>query len=335
MLGYATSAVCMKASSPSTPGPCSATPQLVVLPGGAVATQLALGTVTACALTSTNDVYCWGSNWSGEEQMPASQTVVTTPTHMASGVAQVSVGADVIGQRDAVCIRLLGSGDVECWGASAGATLFPATVNNACNGGGDPYCTPTVTPVPTVFSPNSNVTINADALEVGAAVGVVLQGTAALTWGADPYGQGGFGGSASPGANHFDLRMLPGLPAIKAISNRGLATLLLDATGSVWALGLSDYGMIGNGVFGNGVCPVSNGQQCENAPVKLAKPSGVVQVSSGMFNSAAITKDGKLWMWGSNYDASLGHAPSVTADGQCQGSSLACSPTPTMVTVVP
>jgi alpha-tubulin suppressor-like RCC1 family protein len=192
-----------------------------------------------------------------------------------------------------------------------------------------------VTPVPTVFSPNSNVTIKGDALEVGAFVGVVLQGTGVFTWGSDPYGQGGFGGAVSPGTSHFDLRMLPGLPAIKAISNRGLATLLLDTTGSVWALGLSDYGMVGNGVFANGMCPLQNGQQCENGPVKLAKLSNVVQITTGMFNSGAITQDGKLWMWGSNFDATLGHPPSLTVDGVCQGTSLACSPTPVVVTVVP
>jgi alpha-tubulin suppressor-like RCC1 family protein len=129
--------------------------------------------------------------------------------------------------------------------------------------------------------------------------------------------------------------MLPGLPAIKTISNRGLVTLLIDTTGSVWSLGLSDYGMVGNGVFANGACPLANGQQCENTPVKLAALSSVVQVSSGMFNAAAITQDGKLWMWGSNYFASLGHTPDVAVDGMCPGSTIACSPTPKVVTVVP
>jgi alpha-tubulin suppressor-like RCC1 family protein len=335
MLGYATTTMCMKGTTSTMPGPCSPTPQAVGLPAGTVATQLSLGTVTACALTSTNDVYCWGSNWSAEEQTPASQTIVTTPTHMASGVAQVSVGTDQVGNHDAVCIRLLGSGDVQCWGASAGGTLFPCGMNAACNAGGDPYCTPTPTPVPTVFSPNSNVSITGDALAVGAFDGVVLQGTNALTWGSDPFGQGGFGQAASPGTNHFDLRMLPGLPAIAAISNGGLTTLLLDTTGSVWALGWSDGGEIGNGTFTNGLCPLNGTQQCRDTPVKIPTLSSVKQIMAGMFSAAAITQNGKLWMWGANYEGSLGHAPSVPTDGACQGSTLACSPTPIVVTIVP
>ena len=335
MLGYLTPGICTKGTSTSATGPCSATPQLVGLPAGTIATQISLGTVTACALTSTNDVYCWGSNWSAEEQMAPSQTLVMKPALMASGVAQVSVGTDVPGTHDAVCIRLMGSGDVQCWGASAGATLFPATSSGACSAGGDDFCTPTKTTVPTVFQPNSGVAITADALAMGAAVGMALQGTNAMVWGSDPFGQGGFGLAASPGSNHFDVRMLPDLPAIKAIANGGLTTLLLDTSGAVWALGWSDNGQIGNGMFMNGNCPLNNGQQCKDKPLQIPTLSGVTQIFSGIFNSAAITQGGKLWMWGTNYEASLGHAPSVAIDGTCPGSAIACSPTPALVTVVP
>jgi alpha-tubulin suppressor-like RCC1 family protein len=336
MLGHdpATDPTCTKGTTGGGTGHCSSTPQAVGLPAGTVATQISLGTVTACALTSTNDVYCWGSNQSAEEQMQPSQTLVSTPAHMASGVAQVSVGTDIPGTHDAVCIRLRGSGNVQCWGASAGATLFPAQQNPGCNAGGDPNCTFKVTTVPTVFSPNNGVAITADALAVGAAVAVALQGTNAVVWGGDSYGQGGFGAASSPGPGHFDVHTLQGLPPIKAIANGGLTTLLLDATANVWAIGWSDNGQIGNGIFANGPCPLGNGQQCKDKPLQIPTLSGVAQVFSGIFNAAAITQAGKLWMWGTNYEASLGHAPGTAGDAICNGGgSLACSATPVLVTV--
>ncbi len=224
-----------------------------------------------------------------------------------------------------MCVRLTTSGNVERWGDSFGGALFPALFNGACDAGGDSYCTPTKTIVPTVFSPPNGIPVTADALSVGAYVGVALKGGSVVVWGNDSYGQSGLGLSLSPGAKHFDPRALavPPMTAVSAVG--GLTTLLLDTGGNVWALGWGPYGQIGNGVFVTTNCPQPppNAGDCQDVPVKLLSPTGVAKIRSGINNSAAITNDGKLWMWGANYEASLGHAPNLAVDGTCPGNTTA------------
>ncbi len=88
MLGHspASDPLCTKATTKTSPGRCSSTPQPVGLPAGVVAVQISLGTVTACALTTTKDVYCWGSNASGEETTAPSPVLGWAPQLVASGV---------------------------------------------------------------------------------------------------------------------------------------------------------------------------------------------------------------------------------------------------------
>jgi alpha-tubulin suppressor-like RCC1 family protein len=334
MLGHAPASdpICTKGTSPNPPtGRCSASPQRVTLPAGVVITQISMGTVNACALASTGDLYCWGSNADGQIAAPPSVALVPTPTMVLNGVQQVSVGSDISGVGDAICVLIAPVSQVECWGA--GGTLFPAGPSPACDAGGDPDCTHTPTVVPSVFSPSSGAVV-ADAISIGALVGVAHKGGSVTVWGNDNYGQSGLG-AASPGPNHFDPRTLGNVPSIAAVSAAGLTTLLLDTTGDVWALGWSDDGQIGNGTFANGTCPINNGQQCQDTPVKLSSLSGIAKIRTSLFDSAAITQDGKLFMWGTNYDASLGHAPKPVADGVCPGSTQACSPSPVLVTVAP
>jgi alpha-tubulin suppressor-like RCC1 family protein len=332
LLGHdpSTDPLCTKGTTTNpTQGRCSPTPQKVNLPAGVVATQLSVGTVNACVLTSTKDVYCWGSNASGQIMSP-SAALVPTPTLITSGAAQVAVGTDISGQNDAICVIDAATGDVGCWGA--GGNLFPAGPNPACDAGGDIDCTHTKTIVPTVFSPSNGIAVTADAISIGVLAGVALKGTGVIAWGDNSYGQAGTGPSPS---GHFDPHSLS-VPGITAVSATGLTTLLLDSSGNVWSLGWSDSGQIGNGQFANGNCPGGNNQSCKDSPVQLSMPTSVIKIRSGSFNSAVITKDSKLWMWGTNYMATLGHAPDTVKDGTCPGvPTAACSPTPQLVTIVP
>ena len=73
----------------------------------------------------------------------------------------------------------------------------------------------------------------------------------------------------------------------------------IDSEGGLWIWGSNVYGELGNGERGNNLC--------ESAPVKLM--DGVSEVSLGGTqdtHSAAVTKDGSLYMWGSNDFGQLG-----------------------------
>jgi alpha-tubulin suppressor-like RCC1 family protein len=186
-----------------------------------------------------------------------------------------------------------------------------------------------------VFSMPTGAAVTADAFAFGYLVGVALQGGNVLTWGLNNYGQNGKGSATG----HFDPHVLtatPALPPMTAVTTQMLTTLMLDNGGNVWTLGWNDNGQAGVGSNTTGNCPSST-QQCENQPVKIPNLTSVVKIIDGGFNSAAITADGKLWMWGTNYEATLGHAPNTGGDKNCGSASmpLACATSPVQVTGVP
>ena len=67
--------------------------------------------------------------------------------------------------------------------------------------------------------------------------------------------------------------------------------------GSLYMWGYNNYGQLGNGSSGNYEKSVS--------PIKIME--NVAAVSLGAWHSAAITKDGSLYMWGENSDGQLGN----------------------------
>ena len=78
----------------------------------------------------------------------------------------------------------------------------------------------------------------------------------------------------------------------------------ITADGSLWMWSnreLNDHGQLGNGTT-----------TASNVPTKVEGLSDVVSVSLSSSTSAAVTKDGSLWMWGENKNGQLGNG--TTAD---------------------
>ena len=87
-----------------------------------------------------------------------------------------------------------------------------------CSAGGDNYCTPHATPVPMVFTSPAGALLTADALSVGASVGVALQGTKVLVCVSNYYAQG----ANSSQASHFDPKQILGTTPVSGIAAQGL-----------------------------------------------------------------------------------------------------------------
>jgi hypothetical protein len=325
--------LCERAGGPGagTAIPCSPKPQKVPLPAGVTASGLSLGGTVACVSTTSRDVYCWGTNNDGEVKAPPSP-LVPTPTKNANvngDAEEVRLGI-ALNPVATVCVRRTGTNEVHCWGASNGGALFPTAGVAGCLNGD--LCDPVAHAVPETFTPPTGVLV-ADHLEVGYVSACALRAGIVRCWGTDQYGQSGANG-AYPGAEAFGPLPLPVQP-VTQISMRSLVTLALVSPGSVYGLGWNDEGAVGDGTVSGAPCPLGNGQSCVNTPVLLGSPANVVKLFAGLDDSAAITADGKVWIWGANYTASLAHAPGSAGDVPCLDGAYVCGPTPTVVAGLP
>jgi len=75
----------------------------------------------------------------------------------------------------------------------------------------------------------------------------------------------------------------------------GMHTVVLDKNGHVWTFGCNDEGSLGRIVGEEEECFV---------PGQVSLPAPVVQVSAGDSHTAALTEEGKVWLWGTFRDSS-------------------------------
>lgn len=101
---------------------CLYTPTSMGVPG--TATRVGVGDLHACALVSTGDVYCWGSNDWGQLGRPGASS--STPVKVSGGFTftSLSVGAWH------TCAIEAGSGAVGCWGRNSEGQLGDGTTQN-------------------------------------------------------------------------------------------------------------------------------------------------------------------------------------------------------------
>lgn len=81
-----------------------------------------------------------------------------------------------------------------------------------------------------------------------------------------------------------------------SISSEGLHTLAIKADGTLWAWG-NNY---------NGVLGIDTTVTMTKSPIQVGNESNWHFINTSESNSAAIKKDGTLWMWGSNEFGQLG-----------------------------
>merc|ERR1712013_312866 len=75
----------------------------------------------------------------------------------------------------------------------------------------------------------------------------------------------------------------------------GMHSVGLDKNGQVWTFGCNDEGSLGRVVGEEEECFV---------PGQVSLPAPVVQVSAGDSHTAALTEEGKVWLWGTFRDSS-------------------------------
>ena len=117
-------------------------------------------------------------------------------------------------------------------------------------------------------------------------------------WGANVDGALGNGSTAYSSSTPVPVSSLTGVTAIAAGNNTGYA---LTSDGHVWAWGANAGGALGNG----------SSVSSSSTPVQVSGPSGVTAIAGGGgSNGYALTSDGSVWAWGSNFDGELGNGTS-------------------------
>jgi hypothetical protein len=91
-------------------------------------------------------------------------------------------------------------------------------------------------------------------------------------------------------------RLDNGLPSIVAVAQGGSHTLLLTASGEVWAVGANTNGQSGSPETGRSL----------SVPAQVPGLADVVAIAAGAAHSFALKRDGTVWAWGLNSSGQLG-----------------------------
>jgi alpha-tubulin suppressor-like RCC1 family protein len=306
------------ASGPETcdTNPCSTIPVSVHLPAGTVVTAVATGHEFDLALTSTSQVYAWGSNRNGQlgqGNTTDSSTPVPVPLPAGAHVVALAAGHDTSYALDS-------SGIVYAWGSNEGAALGIGndTGPSMCNG--NPCST---TPVAVLLPAGTAVT----AIAAGADHALALTSSGGiLAWGDNGSGQLGVGNTTQQ-----DSPVPVSTPAgvtFSAVAAGHFFSLALTTGGAVYAWGFNGEGQLGVGTAaGPAMC---SGSSCSTTPLPVSMPAGVtvVAVDGGSEHSLALTSAGQVYAWGGNFFGQLGIGNDTGPD-MCGGEG--CSTTPVAV----
>lgn len=221
-----------------------ATPTLKPVPLPAAATALAVYAVDwgtypahACAILSTGDLYCWGSNLSGESGVDGLPLVdVLTPAqitlpNVTKPIVSVATGLAFACATDG----LNGTGQVYCWGLNDQGQL----------GNGGFSQNPNAVPAPVQGINNGGATVPAVGVAAGDqyACAWLKDGTVAC-WGCNDFGQLGSGDYETEPMAVPVVGLTKSVQSVSAFDDH---TCALYTDGSVACWGDSYSGQVGNG----------------------------------------------------------------------------------------
>ncbi len=300
---------------------CNPMPQKVA--GIADVTKVAVGQVETCALTTGNAVYCWGYNQTftlGDPTELDAGFSTSAPKQVAALSGKTITDLDLARNATHACAISEGEG-VWCWGFNNLGQLghtpglgTPTDIPSGIAGGAAGNATPQLV-AGTPFATHVAV---AQSVSCGSTDG----GTAGC-WGTDQQGQFGNGMFTASGTVSGLTAAANGETNIATIVGGGggssgvFCAVATDSHLSCW--GATDWGEVGNGAYnqvdaaaGFDAGPVCNGVHCVDTPQTL--PMLVKAVSVGFTGALALGTDGKVYAWGYNNYAQLGHAPLTAGD---------------------
>jgi alpha-tubulin suppressor-like RCC1 family protein len=301
-------------------------------------TSIAVGGAFMCAVTTGGALSCWGNNQDG--------TVgdgTTTERHAPVGVAGLSSGVASVSASGPNACALTTQGGVLCWGNDTygalangtdpagnpptGMTVNPSPIavpdlqsgvtsiaglnygGCALQGGGDLQCwgenynegevgdgTLVNRPAPTQVSGlSSGVTVIASSSYHTCAL---ASGGALICWGLNVRGELGDGTTT----DRYTPTQVTGLSSgVASFAGGGDHTCALTTGGAVLCWGDNTLGQLGDGTTTQRLTPVQ----------VVGLTSGVVAIAAGYQHSCALTDNGRVVCWGSNFRGELGDCTNI------------------------
>jgi len=233
---------------------------------------IAAGALHTCALTSTGEVQCWGSNQDGQL---GSETIAgsTTPVHvsgLSNGVIAIAAG------RLHTC-ALTSAGGVQCWGSNSNSQLGVETTEVSA------------TPVDIKGLNSGVIAIAAGRLHTCA----LMSAGGVQCWGYNRYGQLGDG---TINESNIPVTVNGLHSGVVAITTGGYHTCALMSAGGVQCWGRNNYGQLGTGL----------NKDSNNPVIVRWLSSGVVVIAAGNQHTCALMISGRVQCWGSNSNGQLG-----------------------------
>jgi regulator of chromosome condensation len=294
-----------------------ALPGLARMPAGARVVQVAAGDGFTFALTEDGAIWGWGcfkDDGSGAAGFPGAPGGKPAVTKLQRLPAKVYAPADTRGHVRSISAgarhmaALTRRGEVLTWGMGGQGQL----------GRVPPYNNDSFPPLEALLTP---APVPGVAVALGNDVAGVVCGAystfaisrrgAVAAWGLNNAGQlalplagegggGSRGGQEGGGHFHWEPRPVPALSKIAAIAGGEHHTLALTRAGAVLSFGAPTYGMLGRSNVDAGA---SSSDKHAPFPIDAAdglEEEAVVGVAAGTNVSAAVTRSGNLYLWGSN-----------------------------------
>jgi alpha-tubulin suppressor-like RCC1 family protein len=248
------------------------TPQKIAISGQTVKSVHA-GSQHTCALTASDQVYCWGDNT--YYQVGSNVALPRTPTLVPglTGVTQLSVG-------DSHSCALTTGGTVHCWGRNSQGQLGLGSATSSPVG---PQQVPGLSSVAQVAAGGGTACAR-------------TTGGALRCWGLNTSGQ--------IGDNTTTTRSSPTLLTLTSVSNvevGGAHTCAAVTSGALYC-----WGENGNGQLGVGSTPD------KLTPTLVSAVVGAVAIGGGTYNTCTVSAAGALSCWGRNSSGQVGDGTLTT-----------------------
>ena len=286
-----------------------------------VYSRVSLGNASACALTQSGEVVCWGSNWLGAlgtgAATPFSGTLAPTPLNLPGSFVDVAVGGDhacaVTAAREVYCwgsnlYGERGSGDPNPTGvptkvqslANVSSIGAGAALTCALTTDGTAFCWgrlgTTLTSTPKAITGRQFTSI---AVGGSHACGLVQDGSA-YCWGASgsyELGTGGSGDGQTP-------QLVAGSLKFTQLTAGVAHTCGITTSGEAYCWGTGTFGRLGTG-----------SETSVDVPTRVNTSVSFTSISAGSFHTCAVTVDESAYCWGRNFFAELGDSMSYDPSG--------------------